>query len=142
MQPRKGYLDYDGTKPSHQFLLTMPVMVVQRNLTSWVCALCRNVLMKSVVNNILLIKSPPASGKSRALMFVALDKLNNQGVNKAIIVVPEKSIGSSFNDEPLVNLVSGLIGSCCQNGIYVMHLVKMAARSILLRPFWVAMNVF
>lgn len=49
----------------------------------------------------LLIKSPPASGKSRALMFVALDKLKNQGVRQAIIVVPEKSIGASFNDEPL-----------------------------------------
>ncbi len=49
----------------------------------------------------LLIKSPPASGKSRALMFVALDKLNNQGIKQAIIVVPEKSIGSSFNNEPL-----------------------------------------
>lgn len=49
----------------------------------------------------LLIKSPPASGKSRALMFIALDKLQNQGVKQAIIVVPEKSIGASFNDEPL-----------------------------------------
>jgi hypothetical protein len=49
----------------------------------------------------LLIKSPPASGKSRALMFIALDKLHNQGVKKAIIVVPEKSIGASFADEPL-----------------------------------------
>ncbi|MCG7938901.1 MAG: DEAD/DEAH box helicase [Candidatus Thiodiazotropha lotti] len=49
----------------------------------------------------LLIKSPPASGKSRALMFIALDKLNNQGVDKAIIVVPEKTIGASFNNEPL-----------------------------------------
>lgn len=49
----------------------------------------------------LLIKSPPASGKSRALMFVALDKLRNQGVKQTIIVVPEKSIGASFNDEPL-----------------------------------------
>jgi len=49
----------------------------------------------------LLIKSPPASGKSRALMFIALDKLQNQGVKKAIITVPEKSIGSSFADEPL-----------------------------------------
>jgi len=49
----------------------------------------------------LLIKSPPASGKSRALMFIALDKLHNQGVKQAIIVVPEKSIGASFNDEPL-----------------------------------------
>lgn len=49
----------------------------------------------------LLIKSPPASGKSRALMFVALDKLYNQGRKQAIIVVPEKSIGSSFNDERL-----------------------------------------
>lgn len=49
----------------------------------------------------LLIKSPPASGKSRALMFVALDKLHNQGLTQAIIVVPEKSIGGSFADEPL-----------------------------------------
>ncbi len=49
----------------------------------------------------LLIKSPPASGKSRALMFIALDKLHNQGLRQAIIVVPEKSIGSSFCDEPL-----------------------------------------
>ncbi|GEO80422.1 DEAD/DEAH box helicase [Pararhodospirillum oryzae] len=49
----------------------------------------------------LLIKSPPASGKSRALMFIALDKLNNQGLKQAVIVVPEKSIGASFNDEPL-----------------------------------------
>jgi hypothetical protein len=49
----------------------------------------------------LLIKSPPASGKSRALMFIALDKLHNQGLKQAIIVVPEKSIGASFSDEPL-----------------------------------------
>ena len=49
----------------------------------------------------LLIKSPPASGKSRALMFIALDKLHNQGVKQAIIVVPERSIGASFADEPL-----------------------------------------
>lgn len=49
----------------------------------------------------LLIKSPPASGKSRALMFIALDKLHNQGLKQAIIVVPEKSIGASFNDESL-----------------------------------------
>ena len=49
----------------------------------------------------LLIKSPPASGKSRALMFIALDKLNNQGLKQAIIVVPERSIGGSFADEPL-----------------------------------------
>ncbi len=49
----------------------------------------------------LLIKSPPASGKSRALMFIALDKLTNQGVRQAIIVVPERTIGASFHDEPL-----------------------------------------
>ena len=49
----------------------------------------------------LLIKSPPASGKSRALMFIALDKLENQGVRQAIIVVPERYIGASFHDEPL-----------------------------------------
>ena len=55
----------------------------------------------------LLIKSPPASGKSRALMFIALDKLNNQGLKQVIVVVPERSIGSSFADEPL-----------CQDGFY------------------------
>jgi hypothetical protein len=49
----------------------------------------------------LLIKSPPASGKSRALMFIALDKLQNQGMKQALIVVPEKSIGGSFADEAL-----------------------------------------
>jgi superfamily II DNA or RNA helicase len=49
----------------------------------------------------LLIKSPPASGKSRALMFIALDKLANQKIKQAIIVVPERSIGASFHDEPL-----------------------------------------
>ena len=45
----------------------------------------------------LLLKSPPASGKSRAMMFIALDKLINQGINKVIIAVPERSIGSSFS---------------------------------------------
>jgi superfamily II DNA or RNA helicase len=49
----------------------------------------------------LLIKSPPASGKSRALMFIALDKLTNQKIKQAIVVVPERSIGASFHDEPL-----------------------------------------
>lgn len=49
----------------------------------------------------LLIKAPPASGKSRALMFIALDKLHKQGVRKAIIAVPERSIGSSFESTPL-----------------------------------------
>lgn len=44
----------------------------------------------------LLVKAPPASGKSRALMFIALDKLHNQGIKKAIIAVPERSIGRSF----------------------------------------------
>jgi superfamily II DNA or RNA helicase len=49
----------------------------------------------------LLIKSPPASGKSRALMFLALDKLRHQGVQQAIVVVPERTIGASFHDEAL-----------------------------------------
>ena len=40
----------------------------------------------------LLTKSPPASGKSRALMFIALDKLTHQGLRQALIVVPERSI--------------------------------------------------
>lgn len=44
----------------------------------------------------LLLKAPPASGKSRALMFIALDKLKNQGIKKVIVAVPERSIGGSF----------------------------------------------
>ena len=53
----------------------------------------------------LLLKSPPASGKSRALMYIALDKLRRGveggGVKQALVVVPERSIGSSFSNEPL-----------------------------------------
>lgn len=49
----------------------------------------------------LLIKAPPASGKSRALMFIALDKLKNQGIKKAIVAVPEKTIGASFSSTKL-----------------------------------------
>lgn len=44
----------------------------------------------------LLIKSPPASGKSRALMFIALEKLFNNSIRKVIVAVPERSIGKSF----------------------------------------------
>ena len=52
----------------------------------------------------LLIKAPPASGKSRALMYIALDKLKNQGIKKVVVAVPEKSIGRSFKN---TNLISG-----------------------------------
>ena len=50
----------------------------------------------------LLIKAPPASGKSRALMYIALDKLTHQGIRKVVVAVPEKSIGRSFNDTDLI----------------------------------------
>jgi superfamily II DNA or RNA helicase len=49
----------------------------------------------------LLLKAPPASGKSRALMFIALDKLMHQGLKKVIVAVPEKSIGGSFGTTKL-----------------------------------------
>ena len=51
----------------------------------------------------LLIKAPPASGKSRALMFIALDKLQNQGIKRVVVAVPEKSIGRSFKNTNLTN---------------------------------------
>ncbi|MEZ5001533.1 MAG: helicase-related protein [Chitinophagales bacterium] len=51
----------------------------------------------------LLIKAPPASGKSRALMFIALDKLKNQGIKKVIVAVPERAIGASFSTTALKN---------------------------------------
>ncbi|UOX37615.1 DEAD/DEAH box helicase [Weissella cibaria] len=49
----------------------------------------------------LLVKAPPASGKSRALMFIALDKLINQRLSKVIVAVPEKTIGASFKNTDL-----------------------------------------
>lgn len=49
----------------------------------------------------LLVKAPPASGKSRALMFIGLDKLQNQGIRKVIVAVPERSIGASFRSTRL-----------------------------------------
>ncbi len=49
----------------------------------------------------LLLKAPPASGKSRALMFLGLDKLFNQGLKKVIVAVPERTIGSSFGQTKL-----------------------------------------
>jgi len=49
----------------------------------------------------LLIKSPPASGKSRALKYVALEKLRTGQVRQVLVVVPERTIGASFQDEPL-----------------------------------------
>ena len=51
----------------------------------------------------LLLKAPPASGKSRALMFIALDKLHNQGIKKVIVSVPERAIGSSFRPTELTS---------------------------------------
>ena len=49
----------------------------------------------------LLIKAPPASGKSRALMFIGLDKLEHQGIKKVIVAVPEMSTGASFKKTDL-----------------------------------------
>jgi hypothetical protein len=50
----------------------------------------------------LLIKAPPASGKSRALMFIALDKLLTQKVTKVLVAVPERAIGMrSFSSTEL-----------------------------------------
>ncbi|MGH2506465.1 MAG: DEAD/DEAH box helicase, partial [Ktedonobacteraceae bacterium] len=51
----------------------------------------------------ILLKAPPASGKSRALMFLALDKLRKQGLKKVIVAVPEMSIGASFAKTDLVS---------------------------------------
>lgn len=49
----------------------------------------------------LLVKAPPASGKSRAMMFVALYKMQHQGIRKTIVSVPEKTIGGSFQNTKL-----------------------------------------
>lgn len=51
----------------------------------------------------LLLKAPPASGKSRALMYIALDKLHRQGLKKVIVAVPEKVIAGSFEKSDLMS---------------------------------------
>lgn len=51
----------------------------------------------------LLLKAPPASGKSRALMYIALDKLHRQHRSKVIVAVPERSIGGSFASTTLTS---------------------------------------
>lgn len=51
----------------------------------------------------LLIKAPPACGKSRALMFLALDKVLHQGIEKVIVAVPQMAIGSSFRNTDLMS---------------------------------------
>lgn len=51
----------------------------------------------------ILLKSPPASGKSRACMFIALDKMIYQGLRKTVIAVPERTIASSFRDTRLTD---------------------------------------
>jgi len=45
-----------------------------------------------------------------ALLFTALDKLGNQGVHQAIIVVPEKSIGPVLPMSPCRISAFGPIG--------------------------------
>lgn len=51
----------------------------------------------------ILLKAPPASGKSRALMYVALEKLKKSLVKKIIVAVPERSIAKSFASTDLIS---------------------------------------
>lgn len=69
----------------------------------WECARCSGAYFEQREAQYLLVKAPPASGKSRALMFVGLDKLYNQGRKKVIVAVPERSIGASFSSTDLVS---------------------------------------
>lgn len=64
----------------------------------------------------LLLKAPPASGKSRALMFIALDKLYYQNIAKVIVAVPERSIGGSFEKTDLKS--NGFFASWEPNPLY------------------------
>ena len=64
----------------------------------------------------ILLKAPPASGKSRALMFIGLDKLRNQNISKVIVTVPERSIGSSFTTTKLKE--NGFFEDWCPNSRY------------------------
>ena len=59
-----------------------------------------------------------ASGKSRALMFIALDKLQNQGLKQAIIVVPERihSAPASIDAPSRSDPDSGPTGTSSRSG--------------------------
>ncbi len=61
----------------------------------------QRIVFQARTRQYLLVKAPPASGKSRALMFVALDKLVNQGIKRVVVAVPEKTIARSFKDTEL-----------------------------------------
>ena len=69
----------------------------------WECVRCKGELFEVRDAQYLLLKAPPASGKSRALMFLGLDKLYNQGLKKIIVAVPERSIGASFEPTDLTS---------------------------------------
>ena len=71
----------------------------------------------------ILLKAPPESGKSRAMMFIALDKLKTGSVKKVIVAVPERSIGKSFLSTELAKYgfhsdwqVSGKYNLCVPGG--------------------------
>jgi hypothetical protein len=72
----------------------------------------------------LLVKAPPASGKSRALMFIGLDKLQNQGLRS---VRPNS-----------LTTASSAIGPSMRSGISARPAV-MPARLIGSRPSWTVM---
>ena len=57
-------------------------------------------------------------------MFIALDKLQNQGINKVIVAVPEKAIGASFNTTQLKKEGFFLTGVRPQNITYVHRVWK------------------
>jgi superfamily II DNA or RNA helicase len=102
---RGGYMTISDN-PTNKFVVpSVSITTARTGATNKVNALGMRPMQERVWakrgEQYLLIKSPPASGKSRALMFLALDKLHNQGLKQAIIVVPERSIGGSFADEPL-----------------------------------------
>lgn len=102
---RLGDLDQSQPSPNYRSIPSVSVKYARDGSSTRANALGMRPMQERVWQKrgeqYLLIKSPPASGKSRALMFVALDKLTNQNIKQAIIVVPERSIGASFHDEPL-----------------------------------------
>jgi hypothetical protein len=92
----------------------------------------------------LLIKAPPASGKSRALMFLALDKIRKQGLKKVIVAVPERSIAGSFAKADLKKDNNFLLtGSQTMNITFVRQAwTVVKARCQLLKTSWTTKRKF
>jgi len=76
-------------------------MAIAFPLTTWVCEKCKEEFTKNYASQYILLKAPPASGKSRALMYLALEKLKNNQVKKVNCCCSRKVNSKIFLLQPI-----------------------------------------